>query len=143
MQNNNEISKLKEMVYDQVLDEVGLGHFYRFIMPEEVLVGPGSARKVGKEATELGKTALLVTDRGIIDLNLHNSTIRSLEKEGIKIKIFDQVQSDPDDDIIMDGVKFAEDQNVDFIVGLGGGSSLDAAKAISFMINNPLTNFSI
>jgi alcohol dehydrogenase class IV len=138
MQNNNEINKLKEMVYDQVLDEVGLGHFYRFIMPEEVLVGPGCARKVGKEAAELGKTALLVTDRGIIDLHLHNSIIRSLEKEDIEIKIFDQVQSDPDDKIIKNGVKFAEENNVNFIIGLGGGSSLDAAKAISFMINNPL-----
>lgn len=138
MQNNNEINKLKEMVYDQVLDEVGLGHFYRFIMPEEVLVGPGSARKVGKEAAELGDKALLVTDKGIIDLNLHNSILRSLEKENIEIHIFDQVKSDPDDSIIMNGVKFAKEKNVDFIIGLGGGSSLDAAKAISFMIKNPL-----
>lgn len=64
MQNNNEISKLKEMVYDQVIDEVGLGHFYRFIMPEEVLVGPGSARKVGKEAAEtvINEIELLISD---------------------------------------------------------------------------------
>jgi len=136
MQNQNEVNQIKEMVYDQVMEEVGLGHFYRFIMPEEVLIGPGCVRKIGKEAVELGNKALLVTDKGITSLNLHSSTVRSLEKEGIEINIYDQVQSDPDDKIIMDGVKKAREKDVDFIVAIGGGSSLDAAKAISFMLKN-------
>lgn len=137
MQNKNELNQIKEMVYDQVMEEAGLGYFYKFIMPEEVLVGPGCVRKIGKEAAELGNKALLVTDKGITSLKLHQSAVRSLEKQGIQIHVFDQVQSDPNDKIIMDGVKIAKEKNVDFIVAIGGGSSLDAAKAISFMLKNP------
>ncbi|SIQ19428.1 iron-containing alcohol dehydrogenase family protein [Halanaerobium kushneri] len=137
MQNQSELNQIKEMVYDQVMEEAGLGYFYKFIMPEEVLVGPGCVRKIGKEAVELGNKALLVTDKGITNLNLHSSTVRSLEKNGVQIHIYDQVQSDPDDKVIMEGVRTARDKNVDFIVAIGGGSSLDAAKAISFMLNNP------
>lgn len=137
MNKNNNFKKIKDQVYDQVLDEIDLNYFYRFIMPEEVLIGPGCVRKIGNEAKELGNKALLVTDKGIIDLNLHKQVVRSLTKKNIDVYLYDEVQSDPDDKIISNGVKKAKEKNVDFIVGLGGGSSLDAAKAISFMLKNP------
>ena len=137
MSNKKDVSKIKDMVYDQIVDEIGLDYFYKFIMPEEVLVGPGSTIKLGENAKELGNSALIITDQGIIDLGLHKTTVKSLQKAGVKIHIFDQVESDPDDKVVARGVEAAQEKNVDIIIGLGGGSSLDVAKAVAFMITNP------
>ena len=78
MSNKKDVSKIKDMVYDQIVDEIGLDYFYKFIMPEEVLVGPGSTIKLGENAKELGDSALIITDQGIIDLGLHKTTVKSL-----------------------------------------------------------------
>lgn len=134
------IDQITSLITNKVLDEVMVGRFYKFIMPNVVLVGEGATIKLGQEVQKLGtKHALIVTDPGIIKLGLHNTTVNSLIKAGIKVEIFDQVKPDPDTEIVERGIQFAKEKGIDIIVGLGGGSPLDVAKAIAFMLTNPGT----
>ena len=136
MLEHNQLDDLTDIISERVMDEINVGRFYKFNMPSDVLVGPGSTIKLGKEAKKLGKKALLVTDQGILDLGLHSTTVNSLEKEGIDIEIYAGVKPDPTDKIVLEGVKFAREKGIDFVVGLGGGSALDVAKTIAFLLCN-------
>ncbi|MEJ6950402.1 iron-containing alcohol dehydrogenase family protein [Natronospora cellulosivora (SeqCode)] len=136
MVENNQLDQITDIISERVIDEINIGRFYKFNMPADVLVGPGSTIKLGKEAKKLGNKALLVTDQGILDLGLHSTTVKSLEKEGIGIEIYAGVKPDPTDEVVWEGVSFAREKNIDLIVGLGGGSALDVAKAIAFLMCN-------
>lgn len=96
--------------------------------------GMGIAATVGKELSEITKNRILiVTDSTIINLNLHRSIIHSLQENGLEYDIFDDVQPEPH----IETLEKLEDSlfTVDYgaIIGLGGGSALDAAKLASVM----------
>jgi len=135
-----QIDQIADLITNRVLDEVKVGRFYKFIMPNVVLVGEGATIKLGAEVQKLGKKrALIVTDRGITSLGLHSTTMSSLEQAGIEVEIFDGVKADPDIEVVEMGLKFAKEKGTDIVVGLGGGSPLDVAKAIAFLLTNPGT----
>ena len=135
-----QIDQIADLITNRVLDEVKVGRFYKFIMPNVVLVGEGATIKLGAEVQKLGKKrALIVTDRGITSLGLHSTTMSSLEQAGIEVEIFDGVKADPDTEVVEMGLKFAKEKGTDIVVGLGGGSPLDVAKAIAFLLTNPGT----
>lgn len=110
---------------------------FSFYMPTNIIFGPGKVREVGKYVKPLGKKALIVTGKssakksGYLDL-----VKKSLEKEGIASVIFDEVEPNPLTTTIDRGAEFARENGVDVIIGLGGGSAMDSAKAIAFGVKN-------
>lgn len=76
---------------------------------------------------------LLVTDKGIVSLGLHQSAQESLSSEGFLVSVFDDVEADPSETTVLRAVSFAKANDIRVIVGLGGGSSMDVAKLIALL----------
>jgi len=109
---------------------------FMFQLPRKIIFGNGASAKIGSEARAAftGDKAILVTDKGVVGAGLVNDVLASLKEEGFKVRVFDKVVPDSPISIVMEGVETAREEGVDVVVGLGGGSSLDTAKAISFMV---------
>jgi alcohol dehydrogenase len=102
-----------------------------------VLFGPGSITRAGQVARDLGfHRTLVVADPGIRDAGHTNRLIGTLTAEHIETFLFDAFGANPDSTMVDAGVAFARPLNVDSIVGIGGGSSLDCAKGINFVLRN-------
>lgn len=102
-----------------------------------VVFGEGSLCKLGAVAVEEGATrVLLVTDPGIVAAGHADRAAESLRKAGVEVTTFHGVQENPTTEHVDNGVRIARDLGIDFIVGLGGGSSMDAAKGINFILTN-------
>jgi acetaldehyde dehydrogenase/alcohol dehydrogenase len=87
-----------------------------------------------------GKKVFIVTDPGIIKLGLIEHLTKKLKKFNKKFKIFDEVEPDPREETVIKGAKICQEYGPDLIIGLGGGSSMDAAKAILYLQENPDKN---
>ena len=109
---------------------------FMFQLPRKIIFGNGAAAKIGNEARAafVGEKAFLVTDKGVAKAGLVKGVMGSLEAEGFKVQVFDQVVPDSPISVVMRGVELARQGGADLVVGLGGGSSIDTAKAISFMV---------
>ena len=102
-----------------------------------VLFGAGSAARVGQAARELGfQRTLLVADPGIRAAGHAASVSEHLTAERIDVFVFDGFGVNPDSAMVDAGVAFARDLSIDSIVGVGGGSSLDCARGINFVLRN-------
>lgn len=133
----NELDKIAEIVADKVVNEMQVGRVYRFLMPATVLVGEGATIKLGEEMQRLSvKRALIVTDKDLVRLGLTATTVESLKRVGIQVSVFDNVLPDPTEEMVYEGLKMAKENNIDVIVGLGGGSPIDVAKAVAVMATN-------
>jgi alcohol dehydrogenase class IV len=84
-----------------------------------------------------GQRALIVTDVTIVGIGLLDKVKAHLEKAGIDVHVFDQVEPDPSVETARLGAQMAQDVQPDWIVGLGGGSPIDAAKAIWVLYERP------
>jgi len=114
------------------------GTIGRVQSPRIIRIGGGVAREVGEVLTQLGlKNPLIVTDPGVRALG-HLSTITDpLTQAGHSYGIFDGVIEDPTDTCVDNGLTAFRAAPYDCIIGFGGGSPMDTAKAISFMAVNP------
>lgn len=102
-----------------------------------VVFGPGKIADLGKLAAELGaKRVLLVTDHGLETAGHPQKGIASLESAGLAVSVFDDVHPNPTTDDVDRGLAFARSAQIDMLVGLGGGSSMDCAKGINFLLTN-------
>ncbi|HEX7034915.1 MAG TPA: iron-containing alcohol dehydrogenase [Pseudomonadales bacterium] len=102
-----------------------------------IVFGPGVSARLGELAAGLGAAhALLVADRGMVQAGYVERAVRSLEAAGIRVTPFHEFGENPDSDMIAAGRDEAAAHGVDLIVGLGGGSSLDCAKGINFLVTN-------
>ncbi|MCL4210507.1 MAG: iron-containing alcohol dehydrogenase, partial [Phycisphaerales bacterium] len=102
---------------------------FEFQIPTRVIFGPGSVDRLGAVAREQGGTrVLLVTDRGLVEAGHADHTRRSIEQAGLSCVVFDQVRENPTTLDVDRCVSAAREARVDFIVALGGGSSMDCAK---------------
>lgn len=108
---------------------------YTFHVPTKVLFGAGVLKKLHEEKLP-GKKALVVISNG--KSTRTNGSLAALEAEldaaGVAHVLFDKIQANPLEPTVQEGVEFGRVQGVDFVVGLGGGSVMDAAKAIAAMI---------
>lgn len=108
-----------------------------FQCPKKIIYGKDTVNFIGSEATVFGNKAMIVTGKhsskktGALD-----KVYYSLKDQGIDPVIFNKVESDPSVITVREGVKAGKKEKVDFIVALGGGSAMDAAKAISMAIGN-------
>ncbi|ACB85405.1 iron-containing alcohol dehydrogenase [Natranaerobius thermophilus] len=102
-----------------------------------VIFGNGASYRTGMKVKELGcDKVLLVFDQGIKNAGIADKIHDNLSKAGIQVITFDGVVSDPSDDVVEEGAKLARENKVQGVIGLGGGSSLDAAKAINILLTN-------
>src|SRR5262245_48919045 len=102
-----------------------------------VVFGPGKIADLGKLAAELGaRKVLLVTDKGLESAGHPQKGIASLESAGLPVVLYDEVHANPATDDVERGLSVASEAQIDLIVGLGGGSSMDCAKGINFVLSN-------
>lgn len=110
---------------------------YQFKVPPMIVNGPGAAKEVGSFAKGLGKKALIVTDIALEKLGLLNDVKNSLETAGIPFAIYDKVVTEPTMDFVEEGLKVFKEVQAEFLIAVGGGSPMDAAKAIAALATNP------
>lgn len=110
---------------------------FQMYMPTKIYFGPGEINKLG-EINLPGKKALIVITSGkSMKANGYvDKVVQLLAKQNIEAVIFDKVQPNPTSDTVMEGAKVAKENNCDFVIGLGGGSSIDSAKSIAIMATN-------
>lgn len=102
-----------------------------------VLFGSGTHKQAGEKAKELGMTkAMLVTDEGIERLGHAGKIADSLKEAGLEVVIWNGAVQDCPEDSVKEAAKICRDNGVDGIVGVGGGSVLDTAKAIAAVAPN-------
>ncbi len=106
--------------------------FWDFSIPTQIQFGRGGLRRLGQFAANLGASALLVgyqDQTGLEDLYAKAETL--LDQAGLKTTTCYTIPPDPAADLIEQGSELARETSVDVVVGLGGGSVLDAAKGIA------------
>lgn len=102
-----------------------------------MVFGAGEFARLGEVARELGGTrCLLVADPGMLDTGYAQEATRSLKARRMGVQAFHEFKPNPDSSMAEAGAAFAAPQNIDLIVALGGGSSLDCAKAINLVLSN-------
>ncbi|MDE0830309.1 MAG: iron-containing alcohol dehydrogenase [Vicinamibacterales bacterium] len=100
--------------------------------------GPGVTREVGYEMRRLGAARVMVlTDPGLSDSNAVGVAIQSLRAEGIEAVLYDCVRVEPTDVSFQEAAEFATDGGFDGFVAVGGGSSMDTAKAANLYSTHP------
>jgi len=106
--------------------------------PRIIRIGGGVALEIAEVLLQLGLSRpLIVTDRNLIALGHVVTVTDVLDSSDIHWQVFDQVVEDPTDSCVDAGLEALRSGDFDCIIGLGGGSPMDAAKAISFMSVNP------
>ena len=107
---------------------------FDYHMPTRVIFGVGSVERLGKVLDEVGADkVIIVTGRGSIKKAGLLDRVAGL-LDGFEVRVFDRVEADPSVETVDDGAEDAD--GVDVVIGLGGGSALDAAKAISAVLGN-------
>ncbi len=102
-----------------------------------VVFGKGSIERLGQLSRDLHfRRTLLVADKGIVRAGHVAAALRVLDASGIAVTPYHDFGENPDSAMIDAGCRFAEPLGVDSIVGLGGGSSLDCARGINFVLTN-------
>src|SRR6516165_5743104 len=110
---------------------------FDFHVPTRVVFGAGSLDRLGELARELGESrVLLVTDPGIKEVGHPQRAIASLREAGLEVFLFDAVEQNPTNRHVEAGVAFARPLGIDLIVSVGGGSAMDVAKGINFLLTN-------
>lgn len=110
---------------------------FKMYVPTRILFGCGMLNELHKQQMP-GKKALIVISNGksTKENGSLDRTKEQLDKAGIEYAIFDEIMANPLKSTIDDGAKAAKDNGCDFIVALGGGSVMDASKAIATMATN-------
>jgi alcohol dehydrogenase len=110
---------------------------FDFHTPTRVVFGPGTMNRLGELARELGDTrVLMVTDAGLKAAGHPQRAVASLEAAGLETFVFDEVEENPTSRHVDNGVHFARPLKIDLIVSVGGGSAMDCAKGINFLLTN-------
>lgn len=110
----------------------------QFHVPSTILVGGGVRREAAPQLQRLGvQRVLLVTDVGMMRLGPAPEIASLLKQAGLAVTIFDGVQADPTDKNVRDGLEMYQAESCQGIIAVGGGSPIDAAKAISVLTANP------
>lgn len=100
-------------------------------------MGYGSSKRIGMDLAKAGhKKVFLVYDKGMWDFGIAQPVIANLQATGIEVITFDGVVADPPDEMVEEAAEIARKEEVDAIIGLGGGSSMDTAKGINVLMNN-------
>jgi len=109
-------------------------------MPVKIYFGAECIRDQQKEFSQWGRRALIVTGKNSARLSGALDDVRkALASQGIEYFLFDQVEENPTVATVEKGSHLARKDNIEMIIGIGGGSALDAAKAIAALVPNNIT----
>ena len=112
-----------------------MNHEFRSV--PRIVCEVGALQEVGYVFRGLGaQRVMLVCDPGIVSLGFAGQACKVLEAAGCEVAVFDQVAPDPSSALVERAVKQAQGFKADGVLGLGGGSSLDAAKLVALLINS-------
>lgn len=110
---------------------------YQLFMPTKVISKIGISEEIGEILQAHGyKTILLVTDNGIINSGILEKIYKSLDNFNIEYKTFSDVEPNPKSATITKILNIYENYKIDAILAIGGGSSIDTAKAVAIMLKN-------
>jgi alcohol dehydrogenase class IV len=110
----------------------------QFNVPSGILIGAGASVELVPQLHRLGAVrVLVVTDAFMTSSGVTGRFVDALREGGIAVTVFDGVQPDPTDCNVLDGLTVYRTSNAQAIVALGGGSPIDAAKAIAILATNP------
>lgn len=111
---------------------------FNYYIPTRILFGPGKLEELSKENLP-GKKALIVITSGksMKENGYLDRLIKILQSKQIEYALFDKILPNPIKTHVMEGAQLARKEGCDFVIGLGGGSSIDSAKSIAVMATNP------
>lgn len=110
---------------------------FNYNLPVNLVFGRGRVKEVGQIASKYGNKALIVTGRNSTKKSgLLNRTITYLKESNVDYAVFDKVSQNPLTTTAQEGAEVAKNENCNVIIGLGGGSIMDCAKAIAFICKN-------
>lgn len=104
-----------------------------FLMPRKIISGDGAFDRAAEDIAQLGKNVLIVTDSTMVQLGNIKKTADILESAGLRLTVFDGVNSEPTDQVIKQGLDLYKQKGCDCLLAIGGGSPLDAMKAIAML----------
>ena len=110
----------------------------RIILNETSYFGAGSISVIPEEVkARKYRKALVVTDKDLLKFNVSQKVTTELEKAGLEYEIFSDLKPNPTVNNVKNGVQAFKNAGADYLIAIGGGSSMDTAKAIGIIINNP------
>lgn len=107
-----------------------------FVIPNHTIVGTNVLGEAAPLLKKMGNKAFIVTGRHVAVSDMMKQLTALLDENGIDCVIFDGITGEPTDTMIEKGVEMLKSSGCDFIIGIGGGSPLDSAKAIAAMAFN-------
>ncbi|MDE6416456.1 MAG: lactaldehyde reductase [Duncaniella sp.] len=111
---------------------------HRFILNEVSYFGPGSRKELPEVIGRLGKSkAFIVTDKDLVRFGVAAKVTEVLDNAGFPYEVFSDVKPNPTVTNVLDGIEAFKKAAADVIIAIGGGSSMDTAKAIGIVIANP------
>lgn len=102
-----------------------------FITPGHIISGPGALEQAGTWFASFGKKAFIVTDQMMIQLGNCQKLEEVLKAHGVDYYIFSEITGEPTDLMVKKGLAAYKEQSCDFLIALGGGSAIDAMKAVA------------
>lgn len=110
----------------------------RFILNEVSYFGPGAREVLPSEISRLGlHKALVVTDKDLVKFGVAEKVLEVLRSAGIPFEVFSEIKPNPTVANVKAGLVAYASSGADFIIAIGGGSSIDTAKAVGIVSNNP------
>ena len=104
--------------------------------------GPGVTREVGMDLADLGaRKVLVITDPALSDSAPVQTVLESLDAAGVQFVLYDRVRIEPTDESFLDAIAFARQSEYDAYVAVGGGSTIDTAKAVNLYVTYPPSDF--
>ena len=109
---------------------------FQLVVPD-VIFGNGVIADLGSRVKAIGgKKALIFTDKGLVKAGVADRIKSLLTADGVDCRIFDTVEAEPSLDNVYEGLRFAEEDIPDVVIGLGGGSSMDVSKLVSILLKH-------
>lgn len=114
--------------------------YAQYRLPQVLHYGRGSLAELGNQASEFGKRALLISDRNLERSGKVNLCIDDLRSSGLTVATYLDVNSEPTDLHVAEALQVLKENQCDVIIALGGGSCIDAAKAVSVIASGEQIN---
>ncbi len=109
---------------------------FEFLSPVQIVFGNGRINELGKIAKQYGKHPLIISGRSALKkTGTLDKILQNLKEEGVECKLFRGVSPEPKSNEINEAVDIARRNSCDLVIGLGGGSAIDVAKAVSVGVN--------
>lgn len=111
---------------------------FDFELPTKIRFGEGVVKEIGKEAAAMGaKQILIITDKGLIKAGIVAIVQEALLESGYdKVAIFEDVEPNPRDTTVHKAYELAKSLSTDLLIAIGGGSSIDTAKAVGMLLEH-------